>query len=93
MSKKQKQMPLTPEEVEALTTTQHLQRARHNSAYWLRRSDAILKLAHPTPGQLDAQPWYEQHGLVWGAIAEKLDRLDELEHQERAHNYQLANQD
>lgn len=90
MAKKQKAVPLTPDEVEALTTTEHLQRARYARNYWLGRSDAILKLAHPTPGQLEAQPWHEQHGLIWGAIAEKLDRLEELEAQQRAREYEAS---
>lgn len=93
MSKrKPKPVPLTPEEVEALTTTQHIQRCRYASAYWLKRSDAILKLANPTPGQLEAQPWHEQHGLIWGALAEKLDKLDSLEREERARTYALTNE-
>ena len=86
--KKPKPQPLTPDEVEALTTTQHLRRARENSTYWLKRSDAILKHPQPTPGQLQAQPWYEQHGLVWAALAEKLDKLNLLEQQERAQAYE-----
>ena len=87
MAKKQKAVPLTPEQVEQLTTEEHFQRARNASAYWQKRSEAILKNPQPTPSQLESQPWFEQHSLIWAAIAEKLDRLHILEWQERQRHY------
>ena len=84
--------PLTPEQVQELTTTQHMRRASSASQYWLKRSDAILQNPHPTPGQLKAQPWYEQHGLIWGAVAEMLDKLEHFEAAERAKQYTQGQQ-
>jgi hypothetical protein len=90
MAKKEKQVPLTPEEIAGWTTTQHCRRAFANAEYWQQRVEKIQKLENPSANQLAMLPWLQQHGAIWLAVAEKLGELNERERQQRADEYEKS---